>query len=415
MGEPGSVRVAFETARLRLAGIRAEGQQSRLVAYRAACERSARTLKVERVSVWFFSENRDALSRVIQYTLSTNAFDQGGEIRQRGSEAYFAALRTRRVVAARDALSDPRTSQLEAYLRREGVSALLDAPIYRDGEVVGVVCHEHTGSARDWTEHEAGFATAVADLLTILIHQAERAELRAAVEAQRELEGQHQKMQALLRLARVVVHDLSNVLTVASLQASEMSRGPDPEAASHDVVEVLAYGGKLVAQLRAFCEQREAASKVEAVALLRKLEPTLRSLLGKQVTFELSCTLDAVELPTTPVEFEQLVLNLCMNARDAVGETGEVKLSLTRTEEGVKLEVRDNGHGMDEATQLRLFEPFYSTKQGHSGVGLAAVYGIVERAGGRVEVESAIGQGTSFKITLSPARAKDSVREPWEF
>jgi signal transduction histidine kinase len=70
---------------------------------------------------------------------------------------------------------------------------------------------------------------------------------------------------------------------------------------------------------------------------------------------------------------------------------------------------------MDEATQLRLFEPFYSTKPGHSGVGLAAVYGIVERAGGRVEVESAIGQGTSFKITLSPARARDSVREPWEF
>jgi GAF domain-containing protein len=242
MGESGSVRVAFETARLRLAGIKAEGQQSRLVAYRSACERSARTLGVERVSVWFFNEARDALTRVIQYTLSANAFDQGGEIRKRGAEGYFAALRSRRIVAARDALADPRTSQLEAYLKREGVTALLDAPIYRDGEVVGVVCHEHVGGSRDWTEHEAGFATAVADLLTILIHQAERAELRAAIESQREMESQHQKMQALLRLARVVVHDLSNVLTVASLQASEVSHESDTEAA-RNVVEVLAYGG----------------------------------------------------------------------------------------------------------------------------------------------------------------------------
>ncbi len=412
MGESGSVRVAFETARLRLAGIKAEGQQSRIVAYRSACERSARTLGVERVSVWFFNDNRDALSRVIQYTLSTNSFDQGGEIRQRGAEAYFGALRSRRIVAARDALLDPRTAQLESYLTREGVTALLDAPIYRDGEVVGVVCHEHVGGARDWTEHEAGFATAVADLLTILIHQAERAELRAAIESQRELEAQHQKMQALLRLARVVVHDLSNVLTVASLQASEVSHEAESEAA-HDVVEVLAYGSKLVGQLRAFCEQREGASSVEAVALVKKLEPTIRSLLGKNVSFRLNSAVESFELATTPIELEQLVVNLCLNARDAVGEHGEVSVSLARSDEGVLLEVRDNGTGMDEATQARLFEPFYTTKAGHTGVGLAAVYGIVERAHGRVDVQSAVGHGTTFRITLPPARGPSD--RPWEF
>lgn len=412
MGESGSVRVAFETARLRLAGIKAEGQQSRLVAYRSACERSARTLDVERVSVWFFNEGRDALTRVIQYTLSTNSFEQGGEIRQRGAEGYFAALRSRRIVAARDALADVRTAQLEAYLKREGVTALLDAPIYRDGEVVGVVCHEHVGGPRDWTEREAGFATAVADLLTILIHQAERAELRAAIESQREMEAQHQKMQALLRLARVVVHDLSNVLTVASLRASEVSHESESEAAEN-VVEVLAYSGKLVAQLRAFCEQRESASKVEAVALLKKLEPSLKSLLGKNVAFRLESSVDAVELSTTPLELEQLVVNLVMNARDATGGRGEVSVTLSRSDDGVLLEVRDNGAGMDETAQARIFEPFYTTKPGHTGVGLAAVYGIVERAHGRVDVQSAVGQGTAFRITLPPARSASD--RPWEF
>lgn len=171
MGESGSVRVAFETARLRLAGIKAEGQQSRIVAYRSACERSARTLGVERVSVWFFNDNRDALSRVIQYTLSTNAFDQGGEIRQRGAEAYFGALRSRRIVAARDALLDPRTAQLEPYLKREGVTALLDAPIYRDGEVVGVVCHEHVGPARVWDSDEETFAYLMANFASLAIER----------------------------------------------------------------------------------------------------------------------------------------------------------------------------------------------------------------------------------------------------
>src|SRR5262245_44945243 len=162
-----SVRVAFETARLRLSHILAEGQEARQTAYRSACEHSARTLGVERVGIWFLSERGDSLSRVLQYTLSTNTFHQSGEIHRKGAERYFEALLSRRVVAAADAVRDPRTSQLESYLLKERVTALLDAPIYRDGHVIGVVCHEHVGGVRDWTEREAGFASAVADLLTI--------------------------------------------------------------------------------------------------------------------------------------------------------------------------------------------------------------------------------------------------------
>jgi len=115
-------------------------------------------------------------------------------------------------LVANDALADPRTSELEPYLLANGISSILDAPIYCDGNVVGVVCHEHVGQQRKWSEREAGFASAVADLLTILLHQAERAELRAALVAQREQEAQHAKMQALLQLSRVVAHDLGNVL-----------------------------------------------------------------------------------------------------------------------------------------------------------------------------------------------------------
>lgn len=418
MSESGSVRVAFETARLRLSEIRAEGQQARQLAYRSACERSARTLNVERVSIWFLDNGGGTLSQALQYTLSSNSFTEQGSIQRRDCGRYFDALLSRRVVAATDALNDPRTSQLEPYLRREGVRALLDAPIYRDGQVVGVVCHEHVGGPRDWSEREAGFASAVADLLTILIHQAERAELRAALDAQRELQVRHAKMEALVRMGRVVTHDLANVLLVASLRAGELSSRAQAAEASEEIVQVLDYGTKLLGQLRDFCYERASAQTVEAVALIRGLEPALRVLLGKSIDFRLECTLSSMEVHTSGIELEQLLLNLCMNAKDAVGQQGTVTVSLGSSDEGLLLEVRDDGCGMDEETQLRLFEPFYTTKRQHSGVGLSAVYGIVQRANGKVAVHSRVGEGTTFRITLpptSPRAVPEAPGDPWEF
>ncbi len=413
--EPAAVRVAFETARLRLTEIKAEGSQARQQAYRAACERSARTLNVERVSIWFLATDRRRLSRTLQYTLSSNSFEEGGDIQRERCERYFDALESRRIVAASDALTDPRTCQLEPYLRREGVQALLDAPIYRDGEVIGVVCHEHVATHRDWTEREAGFASAVADLLTILIHQAERAELRAAVDARREMDLQGQKMEALVRMARVVVHDLSNVLLVASGRASELPDEPDRQHASGEIVDVLAYGGKLLNQLRAFCEQRESAERVELVSLLQEMAPSLQTLMGKRIRFQLTCSLPRADIAANPIEAEQLILNLCMNAMDAIASEGAVAIGVERVDGGVLVEVRDTGAGMDEVTQAKLFEPFYSTKPGHSGVGLPAVYGIVERANGRISVDSALGRGTVFRIVLPLANKAKSVEMPWSF
>lgn len=414
-----SVRVAFETARLRLSHILAEGQEARLTAYRSACEHSARTLGVERVGIWFLNEHGDAITRVLQYRLSSNSFEQGGEIRRGGAESYFEALLSRRVVAAADALGDPRTRELGGYLESERVTALLDAPIYRDGRVIGVVCHEHVGGVREWTEREAGFASAVADLLTILIDQAERSELRAALEAQREAHAQNQKMQALVRLARVVVHDLANVMMVASMRANDIETEDNPREASREVVDVLAYGNKLLGQLRTFCTPRASVgpSEVDAVPLLRGMESTLRSLLGKNVAFTLSCPMPSLPLAISPVELEQLVLNLCMNAKDATHErpNPRVGVSLARDGDTALLSVTDNGCGMDEAAQTGIFEPFYTTKPGHSGVGLSAVYGIVERAHGRIALTSAPREGTTFRITLPISVQPPQSEPPWAF
>jgi signal transduction histidine kinase len=407
-----SVRVGFETARLRLAEIRNEGQQAKQAAYRIACRHSAEALQVERVSVWLFGDGDLSIECMLCYERTGATFTSGARITRETCPEYFDAIASRRVVVAHDARSDERTRGLAGYLAETGIGAMLDAPIYRDGRVIGVVCHEHMGGVRNWTEKEAGFAAAVADMLTILIEQAERSELRAALEAQQRADAQQHKMQALLRLSRVVVHDLSNVLTVATLQASILPREADVDAASLDMQQVLKYSTKLLNQLRDFCEERTPNLRVEVVSVMRGFEPVLASLLGREVRFELECAMEPVELAISKVEFEQLVLNLVMNARDAVAERGRIRVALRREPEHVLLEVEDDGPGIDEREQQRLFEPFYSTKPGHTGIGLAAVYGIVERARGTLELDSARGRGTRFIIRLPVDSASASALDP---
>jgi signal transduction histidine kinase len=411
----GSVRVAFETARLRLAEIRGDGQQARLSAYRAACQQSAKTLDVPRVSVWFLTRARDGIQCALTYDRGSDSFTSGGELLRTDCPRYFDAILSRRVVAAANALTDDSTRELTDYLTRFEVGALLDAPIFRDGAVIGVVCHESQTGPREWTEREADFASAVADLLTILLQQSERAELRAAVDAQLQLQAEHRKLEALLRLGRVAAHDLANVLTIAAARAEELD-SLHPDLPDEDkVAEVIAYGGKLLQQLRDFCDSRVPQGEVVVTAALASLVTSLRTLLGKHIDLDVQGDVGDTVLPIAPVEFEQMMLNLCMNAKDAIDGTGKVTLRATLEDGSVVLSVSDTGRGMDEATQERLFEPYYSTKAGHTGVGLSAVYGIVDRANGRIEVRSQPGQGSTFRIELPLAPPQSDFDQPWSF
>lgn len=415
-----SVRVAFETARLQLAELRADTVGARRSAYEIACRLSASTLAVDRVSIWLLADDGARIDCATLYSRRTGEFSTGGTIERRTCPRYFEAMLSRRVIAAADALVDAKTVELRDYLQGADVGALLDAPIYRDGEVIGVVCHEQCGSARTWTEPEASFAGAVADMLTILIEQADRAELRAALAQEREIEARAQKMTALQRLARVVAHDLNNVLTVAMARTALLADSSPREAQeSADVTSMLEYAARLVKQLITFSQDRAEATATDVSQLLATLAPTLRALGGKGVTFDVRLEAGSLVVPVSELEMEQLVLNLCMNAVDAVTGAGRVTVTLAR-EPGTGralLAVEDTGVGMDEATQARIFEPYYSTKQDHSGVGLMAVYGIVQRAGGAIWLDSAPGKGTRFRIALPAKSSPGDVSDapPWAF
>ncbi|HEX4627818.1 MAG TPA: PAS domain S-box protein [Gemmatimonadales bacterium] len=245
------------------------------------------------------------------------------------------------------------------------------------------------------------------------------------VTAQRQLEDQlrqSQKMEAVGQLAGGIAHDFNNLLTAILGSAHLLLHATPAEDPRHeDVVEIKNAGlraAELTRQLLAFSRRQVLAPKVlELNAVVATMYRMLRRLLGEDI--ELATTLDpgAGAVNADPGQLEQVLLNLAVNARDAMPTGGRLTVEtqhLTLTAEHVErrhrlppgdyvcLAVTDTGAGMDEATQAHLFEPFFTTKEvgKGTGLGLATVYGIVKQSGGYVWVYSEVGHGTTVKVYL---------------
>ncbi|MEH2144078.1 hybrid sensor histidine kinase/response regulator [Nostoc sp.] len=155
---------------------------------REITETTARTLLVERVGVWLYNQERSKLECIDLYDVSTKEHSFGNSLSQKNYPAYFQALEEERTIAANDARNDTRTKELsESYLSVLGITSLLDAPIWLEGHLVGVVCHEHIGESRQWTLEEETFAGSIADFVTLAIEASER---NVVQEALRQSEAQ---------------------------------------------------------------------------------------------------------------------------------------------------------------------------------------------------------------------------------
>jgi signal transduction histidine kinase len=399
-----STRIAYEAARLRLSRLKIEGGKTRAAAASRAVHISAVALAVERVGLWLLSDDGRVLTCVDQFTLSTGAHTSGERLEIARAPAYFAAMEQRRAIVAHDARTDPATHELtESYLDPLGIASILDAPIIREGRVVGIVCHEHVGPRREWTQTDMAFSSSVADMVTIIFEQVERLDLEAEARLLSEMHSVHQKMEALGRLAGSVAHDFNNVLTVIGLLARDLSTHADPVVAQRasDILENVAVSARLARQLLIF--GREGPSQITRVRLdelVTRIEPILVAAAGSSVKVGVSVTARQPAIDADPSLVEQILLNLCLNARDAVSGAGHIEV---RVRDHVLLEVADDGDGMDDATQNRIFEPYFTTKAHGTGLGLSTVYGIVRRLGGRLHVASEPGKGTTFTVALPRA------------
>jgi len=218
------------------------------------------------------------------------------------------------------------------------------------------------------------------------------------------------KMEAVGQLTGGVAHDFNNLLTVVlgNIELIKRRTGEQHELARQiEAVRLAAEkGGALTRQLLAFSRrQRLNPLTVDLNGLIADFAPLLRQAVGEAVSIDLNLATEPLPAHLDPAQFESALLNLAVNARDAM-EGGGVLSIATRTVDGdaprILVTVRDTGQGMDADVASRIFEPFFTTKEigKGSGLGLSQVYGFVRQSGGEVSVRSSPGQGAIFEISL---------------
>lgn len=407
-------RAAFETARLKLARVRVENGQAVSGGLALVTQTVADALDVDRVGVWFLEDQDRTLVCREQFIRSGRRHISGTMLRAREFPNYMRALRERRAIVADDAERHPIVGELaEAYLVPNRIASLLDAPIIRDGRVVGVVCHEREDTPRPWSEREVDFAGSVGDLVALILEQGDRVELEAALKIQTEQRLERQKLDALALLARSVAHDLNNVLSVLLVAASEVEDQGMAETAQ-SIAAAVEAGRNLSNQLSDVGGRPvKQAGTADVSKLLGQLSGSLRALATPRVKLKVEVRDSEAHAQITEGGLERILFNLVANARDAIADSGEIEIIVRRAEledevppDFVVIDVVDDGCGMDSRTRMHLFEPYFTTKsQGH-GLGLATVNGLVTRAGGSVDVASAPGEGSVFRIALPRAQRK---------
>ncbi|MCU1384889.1 MAG: hypothetical protein JWL71_3586 [Acidobacteria bacterium] len=245
---------------------------------------------------------------------------------------------------------------------------------------------------------------------------------------------QSQKLEAIGRLAGGVAHDFNNILMsimgAADLLLMQLPAGDSARDEATDIKQSVDRGAGLTRQLLAFSRRQAVRPRMFALGdIVRGMDTMLRRLIGPEIDFQIICAPEPLMVVADSGQTEQVVLNLVVNARDAMPEGGRVTVrvdevavddtaavALVEGKAGryARLSVSDTGTGIDEQTRAKLFEPFFTTKeQGKgTGLGLSIVYGIVKQSGGYITVVSEPGKGATFLIYLPIATAAEPAATP---
>jgi PAS domain S-box-containing protein len=265
----------------------------------------------------------------------------------------------------------------------------------------------------------------------VIVDMTERRELEVRM-------SQAQKMEAVGQLAGGIAHDFNNLLTIVSGYARRLRGRAEMNGVHGDLDQIIAAtdrAAELTRQLLAFARRGQGERELlDANDAIRSLEPMLRRVIDADIVFRFDL---AERLPRVMMDrtgLEQILMNLIINAADAMGGAGGALTVTTRTHpvssaeaalhglaagDDVRIMIADTGPGMSPEVSERIFEPFFTTKADKgTGMGLATVYGIVEQAGGWIDLDTVVGVGTTFQIMLPaaavPARGAQPAERPTE-
>jgi signal transduction histidine kinase/ActR/RegA family two-component response regulator len=345
------------------------------------------------------------------------------------------AIRERRAVAVDDVASDPLMSLWREQALRRGYRSIASVPMVAGDRVFGVFVVYSTergifrGEALALLER---LANDLAFVVGVMEEQARHRETEQVLVVREEQLRQAQKMEAVGRLAGGVAHDFNNLLMAISGYA-ELALSAKTDASRRERIEEIATAADraaaLTRQLLAFSRKQVLQPRVISLnTVVSEIEKMLGRLIGEDIELVTRLTPTLLNVLADPGQLEQVLVNLAVNARDAMPEGGRLVIETENAECGpdhpladaeleagsyVVLVVRDTGHGMAPEVLDHLFEPFFTTKDSGkgTGLGLSTVYGIVKQSGGAITVDSGTGLGTTFRIYLPTATAEMEALE----
>ncbi len=428
------------------------------------CDAAAKGLDVERCSLWLLDTDYSAMQCICLIDHADAHASNNITLSEAEFPAYFAALREERSIAVSDAPNDPRTCEFTAsYLTPLRISAMLDTPIHRGGEMVGIICVEHRGGVREWRGDEFSFVGNLADLFARamtsadrLRYQSELEELNSSLErrvdertrslqeALHRLETtqiqllEREKLAALGSLVAGVAHEINTPVGVAltatthgsdtliglqravqagSLTKSGLNQALDLLAESLSLAtRNIERAATLISSFKqtAADQTSEKRASFELGAYVDAVVATLSPMLRKRGIAIQVETAGYVTLDSYPGAIAHIVSNLVSNAANhgfsPERRDGRIRIQIRPQPDEVELEISDNGQGMEADTCRRAFEPFFTPARGRggTGLGLSIVNSMVQQTlGGAIALDSVAGRGTSVRIVLplcAPAR-----------
>jgi signal transduction histidine kinase/DNA-binding response OmpR family regulator len=388
--------------------------------FQLACEEVSAALSVPAVMMGLFDVASLGVYTVATHLPNGNEFPHVDLSHSEGLVRKFL-LRERKPLIAEDAQTDPRLAHQHVLLQKYNIASVLAVPLFVDDEILGVLILADI-KKRQFTPLEVQLVQSVASELVGVV-----ARERMLLEHKMLTEQYHhgQKLEALGRLTAGVAHDFNNALTAINGFAEILQIELPMDSAHQTSIQMILSAGQravgLVRQLLLFSRPQSTAMAVGDIGqLIDETRSMLLRIIGEDVQLHtyLADELWPIEMDTS--QMQQVILNLCINARDAMPQGGELTLEArnvmlsetyasshldSQPGEHVLLSVTDTGVGMTEDVLEHLFEPFFSTKPDDdgTGLGLASTYGIVKEHGGHIEVFSKPGRGASFDIYLPRA------------
>lgn len=415
-------------------------------------------LDISRAGIWLFVDGSQGISCKLLIDKYHNTEIEELTLYQKQFPRYFQELNTERTIKAHDALNDRVTHEfVDSYLIPNGITSMLDVPIRLNGKMIGIICCEHIGEQRHWSNDEATFSAALADMYSRAMTAQEKkkyqqkleninntleetvhlrtSELTLKIKELEQMQEQlieSEKMAALGKLVAGVSHEVNtpigNAITAISVideNLEQLSKQLSEQTLSQSQLNAfiessnkgiqlskinLDKAAKLITNFKQIAVSLNSFERinVELHTFLEQVISTLRHDAKKHgVNIKLVCN-SAITLKTYPAAIVEIISNLLLNTfhhafDNRQNKQVDIELSINAENNAVVITFKDNGIGIEKGVLSQVIEPFYTTKRGkgNTGLGLTIIYNLVEQQlGGSFRLESPQDKGTLITIKI---------------